>query len=260
MRILERYVRAFGRGYTYDVRRNSYLWLGALSGLLILAAIIGVVANLPASSIRTYLAAVQGDDPVHLVLLLHPGLLGVLFGAMGTIRRDLEAENARLMDSLKMQAITDPLTGLYNRRFMKEFLKNMLEAGHRSRKPFAVVLIDLDGFKGINEEYGHARGDRVLVLAADALRSSLRGSDVVGRHGGDEFLLLSPDVDSSGQGLVNRAVEEMHARTGLSLSAGMASWPEDGQTADTLLAMADARLAVSKKKSRETRRLRALVA
>lgn len=260
MRTFVAFLRAFARAYTYDVRRNSYLWLGVFWGMLVPLFTLASDVSLLSSEGRSPLDVLR-LHPAHFLLLAHPLLLGVLFGAMGTVRHDLETENRRLIGTLEELAMTDPLTGLYNRRYVKEALKNMLETALRCSKPLSVVLIDLDGFKAVNDQHGHLRGDRVLCEAASALRSALRQSDVLGRHGGDEFILLDPADSASAARLVERAVEAVRKATALSLSAGIACWPEDGNTPDELIAAADRSLGITKKRSHESQRhLRAVSA
>jgi diguanylate cyclase (GGDEF)-like protein len=252
MRTFAAFLRAFARGYTYDLRRNSYLWLGAFWGALVPIFTVAFDASLLTREGRDVLGALT-THPLLFLLALYPILLGILFGAMGTVRNDLETENGRLLRTLEGLAMTDPLTGLYNRRFLKEALKNMVESARRYRKPLSVILIDLDGFKAINDEHGHPRGDRVLCDVASALRSALRQSDVLGRHGGDEFILLDPADGPSAARLLERAAEEVRKRTSLSLSAGIATWPEDGETPDELIDAADRKLGASKRRSHESR-------
>ncbi|MFU8883513.1 MAG: GGDEF domain-containing protein, partial [Rhodobacterales bacterium] len=92
-------------------------------------------------------------------------------------------------------AVTDPLTGLYNRRYALPHLTRMTEQASRSGRRFAVMLADLDHFKAINDRFGHAAGDAVLVEVAHRLRSNLRAVDLVARIGGEEFLIALPDTD-----------------------------------------------------------------
>ncbi len=248
------FVRAFRKPYTYDVRRNSYLWLGVFWGLLIPAFVYGSDEGLLQARARGSLGAF-GVHPGHLVLLIQPALLGILFGAMGSVRHDLESENGRLIESLQELAMTDALTGLYNRRYIEEALKSLQETARRTGKPTFVILIDLDGFKGVNDDQGHVRGDRVLCEAALALKSALRQSDILGRHGGDEFILIGSADRAAAALLIDRAAQAVRSRTGLELSAGVGCWPEDGATPDELIAAADRSLGLSKKKSQESRTL-----
>jgi diguanylate cyclase (GGDEF)-like protein len=243
---------AFRKPYTYDVRRNSYLWLGFFWGLLIPSFVYAFDMGLLEPGAKGSLEAFRAH-PIHLVLLIQPALLAILFGAMGSVRHDLETENERLIENLKDLAMTDPLTGLYNRRYIKEVLKIILETARRTTQPLFVILVDLDGFKSINDEQGHVRGDRVLCDAAQALKSALRLSDVLGRHGGDEFIVVGLADRASAMLLVDRAAQAVRSQTGLGLSAGIGCWPEDAETPDELIAAADRSLGVSKKKSHDSR-------
>lgn len=248
------FLRAFRKPYTYDVRRNSYLWLGVFWGLLIPAFVYAFDVSLLERGGRGPLEAFR-VHPTHLILWVQPLVLGILFGAMGEVRHDLESENERLIVSLQELAMTDSLTGLYNRRYLTEALKNMRETGLRTGKSLFVCLIDLDGFKAINDEHGHVAGDRVLCDVAMALKGALRQSDILGRHGGDEFILAGLADRAAAQQLVERAAAAVRDRTGLGLSAGIACWPEDAGTAEELVAAADRALGMSKRKSQESRTL-----
>jgi diguanylate cyclase (GGDEF)-like protein len=245
LRMGSAFIRAFRKPYTYDVRRNSYLWLGVFWGLLIPVSAHASDLELLPRSVRLG----------QIILLVQPALLGVLFGAMGSLRRDLESENERLIASLREMAMTDSLTGLYNRRYIKEALKILLESGRRTRSPIFVILVDLDGFKGVNDDRGHVAGDRVLCEVSLALRGALRQSDILGRHGGDEFILIGSADRLSASRLIERAAEAVRSRAGLGLSAGLATWPEDGDTPDDLVAAADRSLGITKKRSQDSRTL-----
>lgn len=254
MKTFTAFLAAFRRRYTYDVLRNSYLWLGVFWGLLIPLFVYAFDVSLLGPGGRGPLDAVRAH-PARVFLLIQPVVMGILFGAMGSVRHDLESENRLLIESLKDLAMTDPLTGLYNRRYIKEVLKIMMETGRRTAKPLFVILIDLDGFKRINDDQGHVRGDRVLCDAAQALKSVLRQSDVLGRHGGDEFILVGLADRASASGLIGRAVQAVRAQAGLELSAGIGCWPADAETPDEVIAAADRSLGISKKHSHESRTL-----
>jgi diguanylate cyclase (GGDEF)-like protein len=107
-------------------------------------------------------------------------------------------ENARLHGMVEQQALVDALTGLANRRAATEALRAEAARAERLQTPLSVVLADLDGFKEVNDEHGHAVGDAVLRAFADVLRDTVRESDVAGRWGGEEFLLLLPGADEEG--------------------------------------------------------------
>src|SRR6185295_14149274 len=111
-------------------------------------------------------------------------------------------------------ATTDTLTGLHNRRYVLDELTKALQRARRSEQRFAVVLFDLDGFKQINDTLGHAAGDAVLRKAATALLGITREGDVLGRYGGDEFLLITYGDLPSAQSLPARADEAVIKNAG----------------------------------------------
>jgi diguanylate cyclase (GGDEF)-like protein len=151
---------------------------------------------------------------------------------------------------LTSQATTDPLTGVANRRSFYTSLDAELKRAERTSAPLTLVLIDLDGFKEINDTHGHPFGDGVLQTIAEKVRRSLRATDVLARVGGDEFAVLLPNTarDSAGA-MVARAREEAVASVGgvsLTWSAGVATYPGDARDAPTLVECADAALYCAK--------------
>jgi len=245
-RVIHSYGRAFRRGFTYDLRRNYYLWFGFLWGLPIPLVCLALDCSLGQPG-RTPLNAVL-EHPIHLVFLAHPLLFALVFGAMGTVRHKLEEENARLIGSLTDLATTDLLTGLHNRRYVLGELDKALQRSRRTGHGFSVVLFDLDGFKQINDTQGHTAGDLVLKRAALALQGVCREGDVLGRYGGDEFLLIAfgdaPEEDT----LPARADQAVLQTAGLGVSAGISHFPQDGETEEALIGRADRHLADSKEK------------
>jgi len=105
--------------------------------------------------------------------------------------KELEVNNKKLYE----KSITDPLTGLYNREYMKEFLSKKIEESKRYKFPLSIAMIDIDYFKKINDTYGHLIGDCVLKEIADLLKNNFRDSDVVSRYGGEEILIIMPFTD-----------------------------------------------------------------
>ncbi len=120
----------------------------------------------------------------------------VAFRLLRQLRRKLDADRLRdtLRDGLRL-AMTDPLTGLFNRRYALPHLARVAENAASCGHPFAVMVLDLDRFKRINDTYGHAAGDRVLCEVAARLRSNVRSVDLIARIGGEEFLVVMPDTD-----------------------------------------------------------------
>lgn len=156
-----------------------------------------------------------------------------------------------LHELLREQALRDPLTGLYNRRYLDEFFALEVARARRHSRPMALALIDLDHFKQLNDDHGHLIGDDVLKSVALFLVENLRASDVLFRIGGEEFLVILPDVDAQaalvrlGKLCSTFAAVPMDTRKGalsLTFSAGLALWPEQGDTLDELILHADAAL------------------
>ncbi|MBZ5526450.1 MAG: GGDEF domain-containing protein [Acidobacteriia bacterium] len=152
-------------------------------------------------------------------------------------------EQERLFEQAQAQAICDSLTGLANYRRLLSVLPAELDRARRSEKPFSVVLLDMDGLKAINDEFGHLTGSRALVRLGSVLRMNSRAIDTAARYGGDEFALVLPEA---GLEIATRVVERIRERLQrdgemprLSVSAGIAIFPQDGATPDELLAAAD---------------------
>lgn len=245
-RTIQPYLKAFGKSFTYDVRRNHYLWFGFLWGIPVPIFSLALDCSLGAPG-RTPLEALR-DHPVHLFFLAHPLLFALIFGAMGTLRHALEEQNAQLIRSLTDLATTDALTGLHNRRYVLQELSKAVLRSRRTDQRFAVVLFDLDGFKAINDTLGHPAGDVVLRKVADGLQSIVREGDVLGRYGGDEFLLITYGDLPTTQTLASRAEATVREATGLGLSAGIARFPEDGTAGEALVDVADRLLSAIKEK------------
>jgi diguanylate cyclase (GGDEF)-like protein len=143
---------------------------------------------------------------------------------------------------MRIQADTDHLTGLLNRAGFRAAAEREHALAVRAGTPLALVLLDLDGFKTINDRAGHAAGDRLLAELAARWKSSLRSCDILGRHGGDEFVLLLP-ATTPAQAEV--ALDRLRASTPVAWSAGTASWKKD-EGMEECLARADSRLYVAK--------------
>lgn len=168
----------------------------------------------------------------------------------------LLASHGQLCRHLKCQAETDDLTGLANRRAFFAALEAALAKARREEKEIGVAILDVDDLKGINDTLGHGVGDRALVLAARAIRQSVRGDDLVARIGGDEFAVLfcdaGPEAETFRERLDRSLAAEGSGPAGpLRLSLGLARFPEDGRNADALLRAADARMYADKRTAEE---------
>jgi diguanylate cyclase (GGDEF)-like protein len=158
-------------------------------------------------------------------------------------------ENARLYEDARKLADRDPLTSFYNHRFLHERLGEEVVRSQRARRPLSVLMLDLDDFKLVNDTFGHLFGDRVLVWCAELIRSTLRGSDIPARYGGDEFAVILPDTDADDARIAAERIldafrdrpyiGEQRGPVPLAGSIGIATFPADGRTATDLIAAAD---------------------
>jgi len=152
-------------------------------------------------------------------------------------------DQARLFDQVRSLAISDPLTGLANYRRLIAVIESELDRSRRTRRPFSVVLLDMDGLKSINDRFGHLVGSRSLVRLGKILRNHSRAIDTPARYGGDEFAIVLPEAPKDIATRVAARIRERLANEteepALSVSAGIAAYPEDGDTAEKLLNAAD---------------------
>jgi diguanylate cyclase (GGDEF)-like protein len=162
------------------------------------------------------------------------------------------------LKKLQINAATDALTGLYNRRLFEEYCAKELNRAKRYNQPVALVIMDLHCFKAVNDRHGHMQGDHMLQLAASTLRKTLRTSDYAFRIGGDEFALLLPHADTAQAAILGRrvranygaAIEPLKLEIPLALDFGVAVFPNDGDSKDALIRLADERLYELKKSTR----------
>ena len=161
--------------------------------------------------------------------------------------------NLRNLAIAEVRAATDALTGLPNARAVRDSLVRMVAQASRSQLPLAAVLCDLDNFKQINDVYGHDKGDQALAAASAALRASLRESDLVGRYGGEEFLILLPDTPLDGALVLAEKLRSELALVNvagvdraITASFGVACFPDDAPDGEMLVRMADRALYAAK--------------
>jgi diguanylate cyclase (GGDEF)-like protein len=225
-------------------------WI-SLPGVL-LAASIGtsgwrVVAC--AAPVLAVAAVVSGTVPggslptLWLVVLVPGGCVGILHGMGRRLRRE--------RDAMEHAAYTDVLTGLANRRLLMSVAEHEIARHHRADEAFTVVMLDLDGFKLLNDRFGHAAGDEMLRDVASGLAQALRSQDTIARLGGDEFCVIAPATADPGPLAEKIVAAVAHAARGheeLRASVGMAVFPDDGSTIELLLRTADERLLSAKRR------------
>src|SRR3989475_3503450 len=159
-------------------------------------------------------------------------------------------EQARLFEQVRSMAVSDPLTGLANYRRLVSVIEAELDRSRRTNRPVSLVLLERDGVEVHNEHYGHLTGSRALVRIGKILRNHSRAIDTPARYGGDEFAVVLPEAAKDiAARVVSRIRERLTAETevpALSISAGVAAFPEDGDTPEKLLGAADRALYVMK--------------
>ena len=171
----------------------------------------------------------------------------------------LSLANFRLRETLHLQSTRDSLTGLFNRRYMEETLEREISRTTREGGSLGVIMIDLDRFKAYNDRYGHAAGDQLLRSLAGNLAANIRTEDVACRYGGEEFTIILPNATKDE---TRRRAEVLRStapnvsldtgdRPGITLSLGVAAFPEDGASADALLGAADRALYRAKAEGRD---------
>lgn len=187
----------------------------------------------------------------------------IILLALYLVRRELEIrkltslviEERLLAESEHSAGMIDPVTHVFNRRFLPGLLQGEIARAERNRRPLTLVMCDIDRFKQVNDRYGHVVGDEVLAETAAILKSCVRGSDFVVRYGGDEFLLVLSETDEAGANAVVARIREKVAEWirssefGIGLSLGVYVH-ENGQSAAEDIAEVDARLYGAKRSLR----------
>jgi diguanylate cyclase (GGDEF)-like protein len=186
-------------------------------------------------------------------------LLGLYRETTRLIRAGIDAEQ-----TIRQLSLRDPLTGLANRRFLHENERRLIAGARRSRTRLAVLVVDLDDFKSVNDRLGHAAGDEVLVTVAERMRQLVREADVIARFGGDEFVIVLQQVEdaAAAREVASRVVESLSRPVPLAdgstacigASVGMAICCSGDETMDKLLRKADAALYAAKREGKNTYR------
>ena len=168
-------------------------------------------------------------------------------------------EQRRARDAAIKLSSVDSLTGLFNRAYFFAALDREIERSARSRRGFCLLMLDLDGLKPINDQFGHFEGDRVLRGVGEVIRNRVRRIDTAARYGGDEFVVLLPETEPAGayvlaekirSGATELSIDTETIRIRTSLSIGVVTFPDDGRTADALMIAADLAMYASKRRGK----------
>ena len=173
----------------------------------------------------------------------------------------LSITNLRLREALRNQSIRDPLTGVFNRRYMEETLEREIRRAQRFDQSLGILMLDLDHFKSFNDAYGHEAGDAVLRELAALLVRSVRAEDVVCRFGGEEFVIILPaanlEISAERAESIRQRLDQLavmhqgHVLNAITASFGVAAFPDNGRTASGLLESADAAMYRAKREGRD---------
>jgi diguanylate cyclase (GGDEF)-like protein len=233
-------------------------WICVPSALLVSAwsrtvkgVAIGSAAAVAAAALPLLVSDTAQGPSAPLAILIPAASVAILL----VVRERVERER----NALRTTALTDPLTGLANRRSLLSRVDYEIARHTRSRSTFALIMLDLDGFKLLNDRFGHPTGDDLLRDVASALRRAVRDQDTVARIGGDEFCVLAPETDEPGTDRLISRITTAIARVtagvdALGVSAGAAAFPDDGTTLEAILAAADDRLYNAKRQLPRQRR------
>ena len=267
-------VAQIGKEEVYaQTRRTRTLTLTICLGLLLAigltAYLLGLTIVRPLDRLTNGAARVAtGDLEVQLPVVSHSevGYLTDAFNHMvarlrqgqeelATINKTLTEKNKEL----ELLSITDSLTGLYNRKHFMEVLGKEVTRAKRHKHPLSVMMIDIDHFKKYNDTFGHQAGDNLLKKIGGIFMESLRSVDYASRYGGDEFIVLLPEVGSGGVFEVAERIRERvdaealssdAERVSVTVSIGVAAFPEHGENAETIIASADGALYHAKRSGR----------
>jgi diguanylate cyclase len=230
-----------------DLDLRLVYFLIVLCGAVLLPRLVAIAV---AAGVAIVSTGITGGSGVALVVNGLSHLL--IYGYAALLTGNWELERRRLM---RMSRV-DELTGLHNLRALQEQLPTWLGPAARTGRRIAVMMMDLDGFKAVNDRLGHGVGNELLKEVANLLRFAVRVGDEPFRFGGDEFVLLLSDADGAGAKVGANRIQDIYRSMGqtlrgtdveISFSIGIAVFPEDGGTPETLLARADEALLHAKR-------------
>ena len=240
-----------------------------LSGILLSVGLTAIVSIAQIVALFVFATTAENAAPINwpslCTMVLFVSALSIVASYLDG--RDLDQivrQNAQLEEShvlLREQSVRDHVSGLFNRRYLEETLERELHRAARLETPLGIVMMDVDRFKELNDQFGHAAGDEVLRGMGALLRSSLRFADIACRYGGDEFTLILPDAPKR---VVQERAEQLRGAVAtlevrflgrplpaLTLSIGVAVFPDDGATAVALLGASDVALYRAKQGGRD---------
>lgn len=248
-----------------------------LASCLLAGVITGIYSKIYIRDRLTQFNPIQTMIPVSIAVLLHIQVIRLFdgdpslwnyrlwnffFQFLGTLILTIILQNALKVAektiTLERDLVTDKVTNIYNIKFLDTYLNRSLIEAEESRKKLSVAFLDLDHFKSINDNYGHQTGDEVLFKVAQKIKNSIRPTDIVGRYGGDEFLIILSDCDTAEAQSIGRRIMdninmlqhcELHDLQ-LSVSMGIATYPVHGNNSELLLKRADNALYAAKNSGR----------
>ena len=238
---------------------NLYLLVIIVSALT-LGKIITVLEVALITAIYFYLGQTQNVDSIF--SLAEFGQMMILFAPIllvGYVTTLLAADVQYAHQELIMLSDTDELTGLKNRRAFKNELNSEVKKAIRYKRAFSILMLDADNLKKVNDQYGHAVGDKLLITLSQTIQDSLRGTDILARYGGDEFVVLLTETNDARAVEVAERIRTAVENTSFSsegdrvtstLSIGVACYPDDSEDSEDIINKADQALYESKRKGR----------
>lgn len=257
--VVSSYSRSGGYGWTVAVGAPKALLDQSLNRTILVVVLVALVtfgiglllarklARRVTSSVRELNQAALALSGDQVVILPYTKLIEA--DAVG----DAIVKASQILSHVRHLAYHDALTGLCNRPLFDELLQRQIAAAQRTQGTFAVLAIDLDGFKAVNDVHGHGVGDQVLKITAQRIVATIRASDAAARLGGDEFAVLLGDIDAaSAIAMAERLVDCLaepypDVQPAVSASVGLAMYPESGELVERLIEKADAALYIAKK-------------
>ncbi len=253
---INEFFTAAGQSFSYNLRRNIYIWFGILWGLPIPLVTLLIQAHfLEASNAENpYLTAIC--SPLQWFFLIHPLLFGMIFGILGTIRNDKDAQIDKMIRKLEEQTTLDPLTGLKNRRYFAHIFHDECARSLRRKESMTMLFLDIDHFKRVNDTHGHHFGDLALQATGACVQRQCRPYYTVVRWGGEEFVILLRGTDEDAAlyfaERIRQAIQDGLSSSlpfSLTISIGLAQY-RDNDTLERLTGRADKALYHAKQTGR----------